>query len=95
MSSPGVRVAVLGAVLALSACGLFGGARQRDEPPAIDLNTASLRKLETLPGVTPSMAKRIADGRPYRALDDLVERDILTEREFDRIRDRIVVQDGK
>jgi competence protein ComEA len=95
MPSSRARVAVLGTVLALSACGLFGGTTARDQPAAIDLNTASQRKLETLPGVTPSMARRIVDGRPYRTPDDLVDRDILTERELDRIRDRIVVQDGK
>jgi DNA uptake protein ComE-like DNA-binding protein len=89
-------VVLLGTVLVLSACGLFRGTDSgHDRPAALDLNSASLRKLEALPGVTPSMARRIADGRPYRTPDDLVDRDILTERELDRIRDRVVVQDGK
>ena len=63
-------------------------------PPTIDLNTASLRRVEELPGVTPSMARRIVEGRPYGDPHELVERGILTERELDRILDRITVKHG-
>ena len=63
-------------------------------PPTIDLNTASLRRVENLPGVTPSMARRIVEGRPYGDPHELVERGILTERELDRILDRITVKHG-
>jgi DNA uptake protein ComE-like DNA-binding protein len=63
-----------------------------ERPPAIDLNTASLRRVEELPGVTPSMARRIVEGRPYGDPRELVERGILTERELDRILDRVTVK---
>ena len=62
-----------------------------ERPPAIDLNTASLRRVEELPGVTPSMARRIVDGRPYSTPDDLVDRGILTHRELERILDHVVI----
>jgi DNA uptake protein ComE-like DNA-binding protein len=86
--------ALLAATLLFTGCALLkrgegGGAEPK--PPAIDLNTASLREVERLPGITPSMAKRIVDGRPYERLDDLVDRGILTRRELDRLEDRATV----
>ena len=60
-------------------------------PAPIDLNHASLRKVEALPGITPSMARRIVDGRPYSTPDDLVDRGILTHRELERILDHVVI----
>ena len=61
-------------------------------PAAIDLNKAPLSKIEALPGITPSMAKKIVDGRPYEDITDLVHRDILTRSELQRIEDRITIE---
>jgi competence protein ComEA len=80
------------AFVAFPACGLFRRDRSSERPAAIDLNTASLRRVETLPGITPSMARRIVDGRPYEDPHDLVERDILTARELERILDHVTVK---
>jgi DNA uptake protein ComE-like DNA-binding protein len=66
----------------------------RPAPPPterLDLNTASVRRIEKLPGITPSIARRIVDGRPYQEPDDLVERGILTRHELERISDEIAV----
>jgi hypothetical protein len=37
----------------------------------VELNSASLAELETLPGITPDYARKIIAGRPYRAMSDL------------------------
>jgi hypothetical protein len=37
----------------------------------VNLNTASLADLETLPGITPEQAKAILAGRPYAAMREL------------------------
>jgi hypothetical protein len=37
----------------------------------VELNSASLADLETLPGITPDYARKIIAGRPYRAMSDL------------------------
>jgi DNA uptake protein ComE-like DNA-binding protein len=90
----GTRSRVCAAVLAallLQACGFFPH-RTAGNPAPIDLNRASLRAVERLPGITPSMAARIVAGRPYDDLNALVERGILTAREADRIADQVVVQ---
>lgn len=39
---------------------------------AIDLNSASLEQLDTLPGVGPKTAQLIVAGRPYASVDDLL-----------------------
>jgi competence protein ComEA len=62
------------------------------KPEPIDLNHASLSKIESLPGITPSMAKRIVDGRPYEDPVDLVHKGILTRHEYHRIDDLVTVE---
>ena len=85
---------VLAAALGASGCSLFHRSHTPAATAPLDLNRASLRQLEKLPGVTPSMARRIVEGRPYEEPHDLVTRGILTERELDRILDRVVVERG-
>lgn len=79
------------ALLAAASCALLP--RHRDTAVPTDLNRGSLRTLEGLPGVTPTMARRIVEGRPYRDREELVARGILTERELARISDRVTVAD--
>jgi predicted DNA-binding helix-hairpin-helix protein len=38
---------------------------------AVDLNSASVSQLETLPGMTPDYARKIVAGRPFRTLADV------------------------
>ena len=37
----------------------------------LDVNTASLTELENVPGIGPSIAERIIEGRPFKSADDL------------------------
>jgi DNA uptake protein ComE-like DNA-binding protein len=87
------RLALVVALAAIvgPACSLVRHDRSPPAPVAVDLNHASRRTLEKLPGVTPSMARQIIDGRPYDDPHDLVARGILTERELARLGDRVVV----
>ena len=89
-----LAVLVLAAALVTAGCSLFHRHHAPDASAPIDLNRASLRKLEKLPGITPTMARRIVEGRPYEEPHDLVTRGILTERELERILDRVVVERG-
>ena len=87
-----MRAACLAAALVAPACGLLHRHPQPRAERPIELNSASRRAVESLPGITPSMARRIIEGRPYEDPHDLVERGILTEREFARIAERVTVQ---
>jgi DNA uptake protein ComE-like DNA-binding protein len=40
----------------------------------VDLNSAALDQLQTLPGITRDYATRIVAGRPYRVFSDAVTR---------------------
>lgn len=42
-------------------------------PTTVNVNTATLVELETLPGVGPVIAQRIVDNRPYVTPDDLLK----------------------
>src|SRR5215510_3418004 len=52
------------------------GKRAKEEPKtsgSVDLNQASEKELEELPGVGSSTAKKIIAGRPYASVDDLAK----------------------
>ena len=46
--------------------------RTRDDQP-LNLNSASKRELQQIPGVGPVTAIKITDGRPYQSVDDLLK----------------------
>jgi DNA uptake protein ComE-like DNA-binding protein len=55
----------------------------------ISINTASQALLETLKGVGNITASRIIAGRPYKTIDELVDKDILKSALFDSIKDQL------
>ncbi len=57
----------------------------------VDLNVASTRELQRLPGFGPELAERVVRHRPYHKLDELVARKVLGRKEFARIKERIRV----
>lgn len=58
---------------------------------SVDLNKASRDDLSSLPGITPDRADRIIAERPYASAHQLVTRHVVSEDEFARIQDRVVV----
>jgi DNA uptake protein ComE-like DNA-binding protein len=57
---------------------------------AVNINKASREQLLTLPDLTGREADRIIADRPFNNTDDLVQRRILTQAEYDRIRNRVI-----
>jgi competence ComEA-like helix-hairpin-helix protein len=55
-------------------------------PDRIDINTATQKELESLPGVGPTIARRIIRGRPYRTVDDLRRIEGIGEKRLEEIR---------
>ncbi|HEY6767683.1 MAG TPA: helix-hairpin-helix domain-containing protein [Candidatus Sulfotelmatobacter sp.] len=56
----------------------------------LNVNKASKEDLLTLPGITSPEADRIIAERPYASTHQLVTRRVLSEAEFEKIRDRII-----
>ena len=44
-----------------------------DDPPKIDVNSATLEELQTIKGIGPKLAQAIIDARPYKEIQDLLE----------------------
>lgn len=61
----------------------------------IDINSASLDELQTLPGIGPALAKRIVEGRPYRGKNELQQKKILPAATYAKVKDRIVAHQKK
>jgi competence protein ComEA len=59
----------------------------------VDLNRASLEKLETLPGVGPETAKAITKGRPYQNIDDLQKVKGIGPATVEKLREKVTVGD--
>ncbi len=56
----------------------------------LDINSASLAELETLPGIGAITAKRIIAGRPYNSIEDLLELPRITESRLEKLRQYFV-----
>lgn len=55
----------------------------------VNINKASREDLETLPGVTPTIADTIIADRPYDSGAELLRRHIVSKHEYDQIADKI------
>jgi predicted DNA-binding helix-hairpin-helix protein len=58
----------------------------------IDINTATVEQLVALPGMNATLAQQIIEGRPYRSKTDLVQRHILSDAAYDRIKQLIAIE---
>lgn len=51
----------------------------------IDINSATVEQLKTLPGITDVYAQKIVQGRPYRVKTDLVRKNIVPQAIYNKI----------
>ncbi len=69
--SPGLVILLLAALWFALPIHTIAANQQKGSTAAVDLNSASEKVLESLPGVGPATAKKIIAGRPYSSIDDL------------------------
>jgi competence protein ComEA len=58
----------------------------------IDINSATVEQLKTLPGVNDGLARKIVDGRPYRVKTDLVRKNIIPQAAYTRIAGLVIAR---
>jgi DNA uptake protein ComE-like DNA-binding protein len=63
----------------------------------IDINTAPIAELDKLelPGTKPSLSERIQGGRPYKQIDDLVSKKVISAEEFKLIQNLVTTETKK
>ncbi|MCC7176746.1 MAG: helix-hairpin-helix domain-containing protein [Bryobacterales bacterium] len=58
----------------------------------LDINSATVDQLKALPGIGDAYSAKIIKGRPYKAKNELVQKDILPPGVYDKIRDLIIAR---
>jgi competence protein ComEA len=59
----------------------------------VNINTAAIEELDQLPGVGAAIGQSIISKRPYLSIDELVQRSVVKQTVFDKIKNSITVQE--
>jgi len=58
----------------------------------LDINTVTADQLKTLPGIGDAYSKKIIEGRPYTRKDELMQKKIIPQGTYDKIKDQIIAK---
>lgn len=57
----------------------------------VNINTASLQELDSLPGIGPVYAQKVIDQRPYSTVEELLSKKAITKSVYEKIKDLVTV----
>lgn len=58
----------------------------------LDINSASKEQLDALPGIGEKFSQRIIDGRPYAKKTDLVQKKVIPQATYNKIKGMIIAK---
>ena len=61
----------------------------------MDINSATAKQLATLDGIGDARSAAMVKGRPYNGKDDLVNKKIIPQDVYDKIKDKIIAKQAK
>src|SRR5947199_4730255 len=69
--------------------------KSSEKQDKLDINSASESDLKDLPGIGDAYAKKIVEGRPYKAKDELWEKKVIPKATYQKIKDQVIAKQAK